>query len=207
MFDQLLRKFVKFLDPKLDKYRDVPRSHAAGSAEPKSPPKLTFTPERELAPQTVAEFVSIIKHTPKSVLSTQDRRRIAAVMSFDSRQVSDLMVPKSQMLFVKDTEVLGPLTLDKLYKSGFNDFPVVDARGRVLGIINTEALNALEIRETNRATKYLNTLVYYLHANDTLKFAISEIERTNNYYFLVLDELESLAGFFTVQQLLDYLLN
>ena len=48
--------------------------------------------------------------------------------------------------------------------------------------------------------------VNYLHLTDSLQFAIEEIERTNSYYFLVLDSDETLAGFFTIQMLLDYLL-
>ena len=48
--------------------------------------------------------------------------------------------------------------------------------------------------------------VNYLHVGDSLQFAVTEIERTNSYYFLVLDAYESLAGFFTVQMLMDYLL-
>ncbi len=45
-----------------------------------------------------------------------------------------------------------------------------------------------------------------LHEKDSLEFAVAEIGRTNAYYFLVLDTKEELAGFFTVQMLLDYLL-
>ena len=49
--------------------------------------------------------------------------------------------------------------------------------------------------------------VNYLHVNDGLQKVVSEIERTNSYYYLVLDEKEELAGFLTIQMLLDYLLN
>ena len=185
----------------------APNSDSSSFSRSSSPTQPAFTPAKEAAPQTLAEFIELIKNTPKSVLSAKDRKRIAAVMSFDERTVRDVMVPKRDMIFVKDTEILGPLTLDKLYQSGFNIFPVVDSSNHVLGVIHTEALNALEIRETDRATKYLDTLVHYLHTTNSLQYAISEIERTNSYYFLVLDELETLAGFFTIQQLLDYLLS
>ena len=190
MFEKLMRKFVKFLDPRLDKYR---------SKKPvASTPKYT--------PKTLADFIDVLRRTPKSILSSRDRDRIAAIMSFDDRTVGNLMVPKSKMIFVSDKEVLGPLVLDKLYKSGFTNFPVVDSKEKVLGIIHTEALNTLEIKKTDRATKYLDRTVNYLHTSDTLQFAVDEIERTNSYYFLVLNDTNSLAGFFTTQMLLDYLL-
>jgi len=188
MFEDLMQKFVKFIDPKLDKYR--PKRASA--------PKYT--------PKTLPDFIDLLKRTPRDILSSRDRDRIAAIMSFDNRTVADLMAPKDKMVFVNNKEILGPLVLDKLYKSGFTNFPVVDKKDKVIGIIHTEALNALEIKKTDRAEKYIDHDVNYLHANDTLQFAITEIERTNSYYFLVLNENDALAGFFTTQMLLDYLL-
>lgn len=191
MLDNLLKKFVRWLDPKLDKYRHT--------NAPSRPPKYT--------PKSLEDFIGVLQRTPKSILSSRDRSRIAAIMSFDDRTVESIMVPKSKMIFVNSKEILGPLVLDKLYKSGFTNFPVVDNNDKVKGIIHTEALNTLEIKRTDRAEKYLDKDVQYLHASDSLSHAVSEIERTNSYYFLVLDDHDSLAGFFTIQMLLDYLLN
>ena len=189
MWYNFLKKIVQFLDPKLEKYRE---------------PKVTSP--KKYTPKTLEDFISVLQRTPRDVLNNKDRNRIAAIMSFDERKIENLMVPKDKMIFVKDTEILGPLVLDKLYKSGFTNFPVVNYKDKVLGIIHTEALNTLEIKKTDRATKYLDKNVNYLHTSDSLNFAIEEIERTNSYYFLVLDEDDSLAGFFTIQMLLDYLL-
>ena len=182
-----MTKIVRFIDPKLEKYR-------------------TKKPAGKYTPQTLPEFIDLLRRTPKSILSSEDRARISAVMSFDSRIVRDLMTKKDQMVFVHEKDFLGPLTLDKLYKSGFTNFPVVDDKDKVKGIIHTEALNALEIKKTDRASKYLDKNVQYLHETDSLTFAIEEIERTGCNYFLVLDGKETLAGFFTIQTILDYLL-
>ena len=187
MWFKFLQKIVKFLDPKLEKYRE-------------HPPKPKYTPK------TIEEFVQVLRRTPKSILSDQDRSRIAAVMNFDNRKVGHLMIDKKEMVFVNAKDILGPLVLDKLYKSGFTNFPVVDNKEKVKGIIHTGALNALEIKKTDRAEKYMSSDVFYLHESDSLKFAVEEIERTNSYYFLVLDDDNTLAGFFTIQMLLDYLL-
>ena len=163
-------------------------------------------PPEPYTPKNINDFIGVIKRTPLSVINKKDRNRIAAIMSFDSRIIADLMTPKSQMVFVNAKDFLGPLMLDKLYKSGFTNFPVVDNHNQVKGIIHTEALNALEIKKTDRAEKYMDKTVSYLHTTDTLDFAVEEIERTNSYYFLVLDPSDELAGFFTAKSLLDYLL-
>lgn len=194
MFDNFMQNFVKWLDPKLDKYRTK-----KPAAKPVKPPKYT--------PETLEDFIAVLKRTPRSVLSDTDRARIAAVMSFDSHTVQDLMVKKSDMVFVQKDEMLGPLTLDKLYKSGFTSFPVIDSKNKVKGIIRTEALNALEIKKTDRADKYFDKDFNYLHTFDSLPRAVEEIAHTGSCYFLVLNETDALAGFFTVEILLDYLLN
>ena len=157
-------------------------------------------------PKSLEDFIKIIQLTPRSVISEMDRQRIAAVMSFEERRVIDLMEEKGKMIFVGADEILGPLTLDKLYKSGFKNFPVVNAKEKVIGILSTESLNDLSIKKTEKAEKYIDKRVNYLHTYDSLKFAIEEIIRTNGYYFLVLDSSENLAGFFTVEMLFNYLL-
>lgn len=187
----MMRKFVKFIDPKLEKYR----------------PKKSPAPIPKYTPKTLPEFIDVLKRTPRNILSSTDRARIAAIMGFDTRTVADLMIPKNQMVFVDKKEILGPLVLDKLYKSGFTNFPVTDSKGKVAGVIHTEALNTLEIKKTDRAEKYLDKNVQFLHLTDSLNFAVEEIERTNSYYFLVLDSSETMVGCFTIQNLLDYLLN
>ena len=78
MFKNFMHKFVHWLDPKLDKYR----THKT----PAKPPKYT--------PKSLTDFIDLIRRTPKSVLNNTDRSRIAAVMSFDNKQVHDLMIKK-----------------------------------------------------------------------------------------------------------------
>ena len=166
----------------------------------------TKKPTPPYTPKTIQDFIGVIKRTPLSVLSKKDRTRISAVMSFEDRSVADLMINKSKMVFVNSKDFLGPLMLDKLYKSGFTNFPVVDNKNHVKGVIHTEALNTLEIKKTDRAEKYMDKTVSYLHVTDSLQYVVEEIERTNSYYFLVLNQDEELAGFFTAKMLLDYLL-
>lgn len=183
-----MNKILRWLDPKLDRFRDK-----------KPTPKYT--------PKTFEDFIELLKRTPKTILSSSDRDRLAAVMSFDNKTIKDLMRKREDMIFVHEKDFLGPLMLDKLYKSGSTHFPVVDNQNHVKGIIHTEALNALEIKKADRAEKYLSQDVQYLHVSDSLRFAVEEIIRLDATYFMVLDKHEELAGFFTLEMLLDYLIS
>jgi len=182
-----MRKVVAWLDPKLERFRD-------------KKPTLKYTPK------TFKDFIEVLQRTPKTVLSSQDRKRIAAVMSFNDKTVQDLMRKREDMIFVHEKDFLGPLMLDKLYHSGSTHFPVVDHQNHVKGIIHTEALNALEIKKADRAEKYLSQDAHYLHTFDSLRFAAEEIIRLDATYFMVLDKHEELAGFLTLEILLDYLI-
>lgn len=192
-----MQSFTRWLDPKLDQFR--PSSRPAK-------PSVTAKPPAPYTPRTLEDFIGVVSRTPKNILDATDRARLSAVMSFNDRTVSDLMAPSSSIVFVKNNEILGPLVLDRLYKSGFTNFPVIDSHEHIKGIIHTEALNSLEIKKAERADKYMDRGVHYLHASDSLSHAVAEIERTNSYYFLVLDENNDLTGFFTTEMLLSYLL-
>lgn len=192
MWHQFLCKIVNRIDPKLAKYRQA----NLVKSEPKS-----------YTPTSIEDFIALLRRTPKNILSSKDRKRISAIMSFNERKVQDLMISKQKMVFVQHKEFLGPLILDKLYQSGFTNFPVVNRRDEVIGVIHTEALNALEIKKTDRAEKYITKDIYYLHTDNSLEFMVQEFKRTNSCYFLVKDRQDHLVGFITVQMLLDYLLN
>ena len=187
MWTQILQRFVKWVDPKLDGYR-------------------VHKKVKPYTPETLEDFIKLLQRTPKTVLSDSDRTRIAAAMNYDEKKVDDLMVPKSGMVFVKANETMGPLVLDKLYKSGFKNFPVVDLKEKVIGIIHTEALNDLTFREAKPAEKYADKHIYYLPSGASLREVVDEIERTQSYYYLVRDKNGQTIGFFTIDMLLNYLI-
>lgn len=157
-------------------------------------------------PRTTPEFLHLMRRVPRSVLSQRERHVIATVMTFPNIKVSELMLPQSAITYVNAKEVLGPLTLDRLYRSGYQHFPVLDDRGHIIGLIHTTALNSLEIKQTSRADEILDPKVYYLREDYTLNQALAAFLRTNCYFFLVIDRFERIVGMLTYQMIVDYLL-
>lgn len=186
-----MKKLTKWVDPILEKYR-----------EPKKP--------EELPPYVVKDtedLIGVLKRAPKEVLSGKQRALIAAAMSFSEREVSEIMMSRSEITFVYEHDFLGPLMLDKLYQSGSSHFPVLSSDGhQIVGLIHTDQLNSLEIKKTDRATKYLDKKVYYLRSDYTLEQAMSAFLRTNCFFFLVVDKNGNVVGLLTYQMLIAYLL-
>ena len=81
----------------------------------------------------------------------------------------------------------------------------MNGEDEVLGIIHTEALNALEIREADKAAAYLDKKVGYLRVNNSLRELVDKVEQTGETYYLVRAENGLVVGFITVGMVLDYL--
>jgi len=222
---KILKKFTHWVDPKLEKYRtpnarrftampdnrtqpENPNfTEVKSSSKKHTPTNIKHAPTSELyTPKTIDEFLSLLKRTPRSVLNNRERHVIATIMNFPEIKVSEIMLPQSAITYVKDDEVLGPLVLDRLYRSGFQHFPVINPDHRIIGIIHTTALNSLEIKETSRANEILDPKVYYLREDYTLNQALAAFLRTNCYFFLVIDRYERIIGMITYQMIVDYLL-
>lgn len=206
-----LTGFTRWIDPKLQKYRAQSPSKHTPAPKPKLTEKETIaknhtTKVEELTPQSTTEFLDLLKRTPRSVLSTRERHIIATIMNFPTVKVSEIMLPKSAITYVQADEVLGPLTLDRLYRSGFQHFPVLDKSRKIVGLVHTTSFNNLEIKETRRVSDILDPKICYLREDYTLNQALAAFLRTNSYFFLVIDHYERIVGMLTYEMLVDYLL-
>lgn len=213
-----LTSFTAWIDPKLAKYRaPASKNHTPAKnatltevnsvTQNHTPESNHHTPAAEsYTPATIEEFLALLKRTPRDVLDYRERHVIATIMNFPNVKVSELMLPKTAITYVKEDEILGPLTLDRLYHSGFQHFPVINGRHQIVGLIHTTALNSLEIKDSESAHDILDPKVYYLRADYTLNQALAAFIRTNCYFFLVIDHYEHIVGMLTYQMIMDFLL-
>lgn len=186
-------KFMKWLagwlGPRLDKYRKV---------EPEIP--------EIYLPETTEDLVWVLNKLPASVLTAEDREKIIMAMTFSDKKVRDVMLKRGEITFVHVNDFMGPLTLDKLYKSGFSHFPVLDVKGGIAGVIHTSSLNSLEIKDTDRAASFLDPEVFYMRDNYSLAQAMAAFLRTNSYFFMVVNSEGQVVGLLTLKMLIARLL-
>ena len=186
-------KFLAFLAKKLgpwcDKYR-------------KTEPEI---PEIYL-PETEDDLIWVLKKLPESVISKADRKKIMMAMTFSNKKVKNLMLPRAEITFVHVNDFMGPLTLDKLYQSGFSHFPVLGVKGEIAGVIHTASLNSLEIKDTDRAASFLDKNVYFMRDNYSLYEAMAAFLRTNSYFFMVINSDGQVVGLLTLKMLISKLL-
>ena len=168
-FQKLMTKIVVALDPKLEKYR---------------PPKKV----KPFRPETEQELVAVLKRTPKDVLPDEKRNLIAGAMSFDRISVASVMTPKKDITFLHEGDFLGPLLLDKLYKTGANCFPVLGADKQVCGIVYTDSIDPLNIKEDQPIDSFINRNIVFVRSDYSLEMALAALLRAHSDYCIVIDK-------------------
>ncbi len=203
-----LKSFARWVDPKLEPYRNEKRCKNYNNSED-TPPKETVIVEEaiyhETAPSTREDIFAIIREAPMSILSSQERKAMAAVLSLPDVKVSEIMTPSPKIVFVDKDEVLGPLVLDRLYRSGFTHFPVINGKQNIIGTLQTARLNSLDEKSTHQAREVMDPRTYYIRYDYSLEQALKAFLRTDSQLMLVVDHYEKLTGMLTFSQLMDYL--
>ena len=210
---KMMAKLVKVLDPRFDKYREKPISE---SEKVRENDRKKFDEQLEAAvkmerenytPQTEKELVQVIRRTPREALSVRDRNLISGAMSFSKRRAMLITMPREDIVFLNETDVLGPLNLDKLYKTGDTIFPVLNKAKKVCGIIRTNELDLLHISKDQPVSKLMEHNVVFAREDYTLEQLLAVFLRNHTDYVFIIDEKENLLGYAELNSLIAILFN
>lgn len=211
--DKMMKKLVKTLDPRFEKYREKPMSEAENDREKdraKYEEQLTAAVKMErenYTPQSEKELVQIIRRTPREILSVRDRNLISGAMSFSKRRAMLVTMPREDIVFLSDSDFLGPLNLDKLYHTGDTIFPVLNKAKKVCGLVRTDKLDLLNITKDQPVTKLMEHKVVFARDDYTLEQLLAVFLRNHTDYVLIIDKNESLLGYAELNTLIAILFN
>ncbi|MDO5343342.1 MAG: CBS domain-containing protein [Candidatus Saccharibacteria bacterium] len=141
-------------------------------------------------------------------LQPDDKRLIVNGLTFDTRPVKTVMTPRSIIDAVPEDEVLGPLVLDALHKTGHSRFPVIDGDiDHVVGMLYMQ--DFLDIsRKTagNTARQAMTKKVYYIHEDHSLQQALTAFIKTRHHLFIVVNEFRETVGIVSLEDVIEALL-
>lgn len=163
-------------------------------------------------PEFVLHSKEELRHLIEStttVLGHDDKQRLLSVMDFDERKVSDIMTPKSVISTVSKSEILGPLVLDDLHKTGHSRIPVIDGDiDHIVGILHLR--DALTLDTTRKNTAKVETLmekrVYYIREHQPLSDAFAAFISTHHHLFIVINEYHETVGLLTLEDVVESML-
>jgi len=152
------------------------------------------------------ELEHIVRNST-AVLTKEEIRLFLNGLQFGRRLVSEVMIPRSVIDSIDKGELLGPLVLDDLHKTGHSRFPVVDGdTDHVIGVLHVQDLLTLDKKRSVTAGKAMEPRVYYIREDQNLQHALAAFLRTRHHLFIVVNEFQETVGIISLEDVIEALL-
>lgn len=140
----------------------------------------------------------------QDVLTPNEKKLITSNLTFSQKKVSDIMTPRNVINTINKDELIGPLMLDTLHKTGHSRFPVLDGDiDHVVGMLYIHELVTLTDKKTHRAESVMEKRVYYINEDQTLDKALAAFLKTHHHLFVVLNGYRETAGVLSLEDVIE----
>lgn len=167
--------------------------------------------DRFLADEPVMLTRSDLQHMIDDVLpadtdlSQDELRIISHALSFGTKRVHDIMTPRTVLTTVNETDVLSPLLLDELHKTGHSRFPVLAADGQgVAGILYLRDL--LDLKTHAKVSQVMHPKVHFVNEERELDHVLQAFLRTKHHLFLAVNGFAEVVGIVTIEDVVEQIL-
>lgn len=141
------------------------------------------------------------------LLSNDERKMLSGVMHFNEKIVKDYMTPRSVMEAIGANELLGPLVLDNLHKTGHTHFPVFEGDiDHLVGILHIYSLFTLENKKSLAVKDAMEPRVYYINENQTLEQALFACIKHRRHLLVVVNSYRETVGVITIEDAVEQLI-
>jgi len=152
------------------------------------------------------ELHYLVQHSG-GLITEDEKKLITHGLSFDTRTVSEILTPRSVIDTIDKKELLGPLVLDDLHKTGHSRFPVIDGdTDHIIGILHIHDLLTLDSKRSTTAEKAMEARVFYIREDQTLAHALAAFLRTRHHLFIVVNEFRETVGVLSLEDVMEALL-
>lgn len=143
-----------------------------------------------------------------SLLTGDEKSLIMHGLRFGDQQVSDVMTPRSVIDSIDEKELLGPLVLDDLHKTGHSRFPVTQGDiDHIVGVLYVRNLMALDGKQrSTTVAKAMEPRVFYIHEDQSLSSALAAFLRTHHHLFVVVNQYRETVGLVSLEDVMEALI-
>lgn len=143
----------------------------------------------------------------KHVISHDDSLAIRGLLTLDDSQVGETMTPRDNIATIDHNDVLGPLVLDKLHKTGHSHFPVVDGGlDNIIGIVAIDNLVTLKTHESAVARDVMDTRTCYVRQDHSLAHALAACLAARQHLLVVINDHQETVGIVSMTSIIDTML-
>ncbi len=154
------------------------------------------------------EHLRHLVDTSGHILSPNQQTIVTRGFDWHTTPVSDVMTSTQDIVTIKRTELLGPLVLDDLHRSGHDRFPVT-GKGvdDIVGILDvTQVLDVTGGKRSETVEKVMSGQVLRVQSDEPLPAALSMLERSHLHMLVVVDPDGNTAGVVTLADITGSLL-
>jgi len=130
---------------------------------------------------------------------------LEGVLQVDEMQVRDIMIPRSQVVFL-DRDASKEVLVRTIIESGHSRFPVIgDSRDEVVGVLLAKdmLLYACEQAETPINVREILRPAIFVPESKRLNVLLKEFRSSRNHMAIVVDEYGGVAGMVTIEDVLE----
>lgn len=164
-----------------------------------------FLPIPAVEPDKRIESEAELLHLLDTSTFLEHERRILihSALEFTGLSVSDAMSSRRSIKSVDKGDVLGPLVLDELYKTGKQAFIVTDGGlDTVVGILKLERLTSLDMKDTPTALKAMSPEVHFIDADSPITDGLGYLRSSKAPFLVVQNSDGTTAGLLTLDNIL-----
>ena len=118
--------------------------------------------------------------------------------------VSSIMHSEKDITYLREIDPLDPLTLDRLYKTGQNCFPVKDSGDQISGLLRLDGLDTLKATE-DFVSDHISHDFCYARQDYSLEMLLATFIRANNNFAFVINREGKIVGYVTLANLMEQL--
>jgi magnesium and cobalt transporter len=157
-------------------------------------------------PKDREQLVELLRDAEqRDLLDAQALAMIEGVLQFSEMQVSDIMVPRTQMISVSQTEPLATF-LPLIIESEHSRFPVLgEDRNEVVGILLAKDLLRYALHQPNLPFNIHDVIrpAIFVPESKRLNILLQEFRINHNHMAIVVDEYGGVAGLVTIEDVLE----
>ena len=135
-------------------------------------------------------------------ITKEELKIVTHALKFGEKNVSDVMTPKRMAKLVSTHDMVGPLLMDDLHKSGHSRFPVKhDSPDHIVGTLYIRDL--LGAKSGGFVKDIMRKEVFYVNQNQPLPRVLDAFIKTKHHLFMVVNEFEEVVGIISIEDIIE----
>ena len=151
------------------------------------------------------ELVKIVEEHSEnedSDVEADELRIVENALSFGDKTIEQVMTPRSVVVAVDESEVIGPKLLDELHKSGHSRFPVYSYDlDHITGTLYLRELINLKGKKTIKSAADDN--VFFVNEKQKLDHVLNAFVKTKHHLYIVVNEFKEMVGIVTIEDVIE----